>query len=1083
MNQQCFETYAWYHGIPLAERIASLHTVPAKTLNVEVNAELAQRRMQRWRSQSPFMADSDFAQRLAIDGITEDEFLYLLGEPIKAVQERFPDPPTWLVNLGEAFSHPATSNPEPLPSPEELQGQEVNLFLYVIEPLIRQGCERVHEGVQALSQTRSDLPFEPNTVAEMLLANLRGKLLMILERTMVLELQVARLQGVLKGNTPQERFYSFLQHLHQSDKILALLQEYPVLAHQLTIQISQWVTFSLEFLHHLCADWDAIRTTFSPKNDLGLLVAVQGGGGDSHRGGRSVLIAKFSSGFQVVYKPRSLATDVHFQQLLTWLNERGDHPPFRTLKILERGTYGWVEFVALQSCSSPEEVQRFYQRQGGYLALLYALYATDFHYENLIAAGEHPVLIDLEALFHPRKEYIDTKELDRLASSTLAQSVLHTGLLPQRRWSDAEYEGIDVSGLGGKEGQLSPAPIPYWEGAGSDEMRLKRKRIEMPGKSNQPTLNGTKVNILEYIPELTAGFTKIYQLLLQYRDELLSANGPLACFAEDEVRVILRNTRSYTLLLTESFHPNLLRNALDRDRFFDRLWVEVKHRPYLAKVIFAEREDLHKGDIPMFTTRSNSRDLWSSSNHRLTDFFDQTGIALVHRRLRQLSVQDLGQQLQFIRASLATLTIGANEAKMKLTYRLTAPQSIADRKRMLTAAQAIGDRLEALALRGEDDVTWIGLTANSKGYWSFGWLGMDLYQGLAGIVLFLAYLGAITQKSRYTSLAQDALTTLRRQVEPSKSSIKSIGGFLGWGGIIYTLTHLGVLWNQPVLLAEAEELVELIPALLEKDEQLDIIGGAAGCLGSLISLYRCRPSQRTLAVAIQCGDWLLAQAQPMDQGVGWVTPIPATKPLTGFSHGAAGMAWALLGLTTITGEERFRTTGLAAITYERSLFAPKVGNWRDNRNPLANKGQEPFMTVWCHGAPGIGLARLCCLPHLDDAEIRSEINTALKTTLTHGFGFNHSLCHGDLGNLELLLQASQTLDDPQWKTQVDRLAAIILESIDKHGWLCGVPLGVETPSLMTGLAGIGYGLLRLAEPTRVPSILVLAPPTLCGVAL
>jgi lantibiotic modifying enzyme len=95
-----------------------------------------------------------------------------------------------------------------------------------------------------------------------------------------------------------------------------------------------------------------------------------------------------------------------------------------------------------------------------------------------------------------------------------------------------------------------------------------------------------------------------------------------------------------------------------------------------------------------------------------------------------------------------------------------------------------------------------------------------------------------------------------------------------------------------------------------------------------------------------------------------------------------------------------------------------------------------------------------------------------------GFGYNHSLCHGDLGNLELLLQASQTLNDPQWKTQVDRLAAIILESIEKHGWLCGVPLKVETPGLMNGLAGIGYGLLRLAEPTQVPSILVLESPTL-----
>jgi len=36
---------------------------------------------------------------------------------------------------------------------------------------------------------------------------------------------------------------------------------------------------------------------------------------------------------------------------------------------------------------------------------------------------------------------------------------------------------------------------------------------------------------------------------------------------------------------------------------------------------------------------------------------------------------------------------------------------------------------------------------------------------------------------------------------------------------------------------------------------------------------------------------------------------------------------------------------------------------------------------------------------------------------------------------------------------------------------------VESPGLLTGLAGIGYGLLRLAEPTRIPSVLVLAPPT------
>src|SRR5262249_35989067 len=155
-----------------------------------------------------------------------------------------------------------------------------------------------------------------------------------------------------------------------------------------------WLQFSLEFLRHLCADWEALRVTFSPQQDPGLLVEVKGGVGDKHRGGRSVLIAKFDSGLQVVYKPKPLAVDVHVQELLTWVNARGDHPPFRTLTILDRGTHGWVEFVAAHGCTSTEEVRRFYERQGGYLALLYALEATDFHYENLIAAGEHPVLID-----------------------------------------------------------------------------------------------------------------------------------------------------------------------------------------------------------------------------------------------------------------------------------------------------------------------------------------------------------------------------------------------------------------------------------------------------------------------------------------------------------------------------------------------------------------------------------------------------------------------------------------------------------------------------------------------------------------
>ncbi|GIV97269.1 MAG: hypothetical protein KatS3mg057_1926 [Herpetosiphonaceae bacterium] len=393
----------------------------------------------------------------------------------------------------------------------------------------------------------------------------------------------------------------------------------------------------------------------------------------------------------------------------------------------------------------------------------------------------------------------------------------------------------------------------------------------------------------------------------------------------------------------------------------------------------------------------------------------------------------------------------------------------------------MGDRLAALAWGDENDVAWIGLMEHGR-RWSLESLGLDLYHGLPGIALFLAYLGSVTQEERYTRLARAALQKMRLQIAWGETGIASIGGFEGWGGVIYTLTHLAVLWNEPALLVEAEDVVERLAPLIEEDERLDIIAGAAGCIGSLISLYQCAPSERTLAAAVQCGWRLVARARPLDRGMGWAT-LGSSHALAGFAHGAAGIAWALLELSALSGEQDFRTGALAAIDYERSLFAPEYGNWLDLRERIAGserQGDAPpaFMTAWCHGAPGIGLARLRSLPHLDDATVRAEIAAALRTTLARGCGYTHALCHGDLGNLEFLLQASRTIADPRLRTEVDRLAATILTNSVQTGWRCATPLEVETPGLMVGLAGIGYGLLRLAAPELVPSVLALEPPPL-----
>jgi lantibiotic modifying enzyme len=222
-----------------------------------------------------------------------------------------------------------------------------------------------------------------------------------------------------------------------------------------------------------------------------------------------------------------------------------------------------------------------------------------------------------------------------------------------------------------------------------------------------------------------------------------------------------------------------------------------------------------------------------------------------------------------------------------------------------------------------------------------------------------------------------------------------------------------------------------------------------------------------------CGDYLLQTAHRLERGIGWVRADLGPLPLTGFAHGNAGFAYALAKLSEWTGEARFGSAAREAVLYERACFAPQHGNWPD----LRTRKTSDFITAWCHGATGIGMARLSSLHFLQDPLLRDEIAVALDTTLGRGFGSNHTLCHGDLGNLDLLLHAARTLHEPKWEARASQIAAGILAGLPETGWVCGNPAGLESPGLMTGVAGIGYELLRLTEPERVPSVLVLAPPT------
>jgi lantibiotic modifying enzyme len=204
--------------------------------------------------------------------------------------------------------------------------------------------------------------------------------------------------------------------------------------------------------------------------------------------------------------------------------------------------------------------------------LLYVLGGTDFHYENIIADGENPVLIDLETLFQPstptEEERLGHLSAEIVASKRLWNSVLRTAVLP--RWMmGAEYASYDISGLGGFDQQETLFKTARWRHINTDHMLVEPFQSKIQAEANLPGSGGNRLNPDEFVEEFVTGFTQMYLLLSEKREELLALEGRLAVFRQQRVRFVMRATRIYTVLQHKANHPEYLRAGIDKSIAFE----------------------------------------------------------------------------------------------------------------------------------------------------------------------------------------------------------------------------------------------------------------------------------------------------------------------------------------------------------------------------------------------------------------------------------------------------------------------------------------------------------------------------------
>ncbi|MCR4567499.1 MAG: type 2 lantipeptide synthetase LanM [Pseudobutyrivibrio sp.] len=951
--------------------------------------------LKEWRDVRTLLKDKQFKEMLKENNMTEEEFAYTLQPDVELEKQESDKWYDTYEEIMDGFS-------------DEMIDTKTGVGLVAL-PYTIYLKKRLIQVIDNLKNIKVE-----EKVLEAFVESHLTEMFGIFGKLTALKLAIYKENHKFRARNEKKQFVEFLKNsFGKKEDLISFYKGYPVAARVATARTHYMIKNYTNILEHVNKDYKEIEEFLGKKNLV--LTDISLSTGDSHEQGNSVSILKFDDK-KLVYKPKDLRINQAFESFVDWYVEKSSMLEIKIPKGIYKVNYAYNEFIEKIYCKSEREVERFYTRYGYLVAICYLLNINDLHLENIIASGEHPVIIDMETLFQMPAQitgesaYIDM--LKRLETESVAASML----LPNQLHMGGK-DKINLSALNGKGGELEQELLVP-KNVDTVDFHFENIKGRFGGGDNIPQYGEEKdVDISKYNLLIIEAFEQFMKFILEHKTEALEA---LELFKGKKVRALLKSTERYAAMIRYANHPRYNEDMKYRERLMMNIWAY----PYRDKrIINSEVKDLLFNDIPIFFTYTDSRDVIDSFGKEYLDYYEISGYEVSRKKILMLTDKEIKLQKTIMALALGIMNPFLNDRGGRLPI-----EQEAKVVNYMAQAKDLANKLMLEAYEKEGECAFINLDCNQEEEWELKACELDLYGGLSGIAVVYLELYRATKEEKYLDFYHMLMKSAINQAKQASVSSAFTGRLSPIYPLLLEKKYLKTVYDIDYLKNVMKALDALTEDQMEKYENHDYITGLAGIIRLLKLVMEYLPEaglkEETLEKYISLAEKRITKE------------YENKKSKEGMAHGISGMMY---GLVSGGKYDANKVKDLLSYEYHAGV------------NP-----EKDFK--WCWGYPGMIQARIA-INKIDRSVVdKRQLNSLIRKfeAILNESVASDSLCHGTGSIVTTLKMIYEYTKDNKWLDYLKKYMADMYMHSLYEGYRVSKVSDIESKGVFDGIYGVAW---------------------------